>query len=57
MPFGHSKDIPEQAVLKEFLWNFHKIKVCGGICILKMVRMYSFTDVLKTPALLFQKYF
>ena len=51
-----SEYIPEQAVLKELL-NFYKIKVCTGVCILKMVRMYSFTGALKAPVLLFQSYF
>ena len=52
-----SEYIPGQAVLEELLWNFYKIKVCGGVCILKMVRMCSFIGALETPVLLFQKYF
>ena len=35
--------IPEQAVLKK--------AVCCGVCVLKFVRMYSFTGALKTPIL------
>ena len=57
MPSWLSEYIPEEAVLKELLWNFHKVKTCGGVCILKMVMMYSFTGALKTPGLIFQKYF
>ena len=49
--------IQEQAVLKELLWDFHKIKVCGKVSILKMVKINSFIGALKTPVLLFQKYF
>ena len=58
MPVRLSEYIPEPAVLKELSYIFHKMKVCGGVCILKMVRMYySFTGALKCPALFFQKYF
>lgn len=35
--------IPEQAVLKK--------AVCCGVCVLKLVRMYSFAGALKTPIL------
>ena len=51
-----SEYIPEQAVSKELL-NFYKIKVCTEVCILKLVRMYSFTGALKAPVLLFQVIF
>ena len=32
-------------------------EVCGGVCILKIVSMYSFTGALKTRVLLFQNFF
>ena len=51
-----SEYIPEQTVSKELL-NFYKIKVCTEVCILKLVRMYSFTGALKAPVLLFQVIF
>ena len=57
MPSRLSEYIPEQTVLKELFWDFNKIKVCGEACILKMIKMYSFIGALKTPVLLFQKYF
>ena len=44
--------LPERAVMK-----FYKIKVFGGVSILKIVRLHSFTWALKTSDLHFQKYF
>ena len=32
-------------------------KVCGGVCIFKIIRMHSFTGALKTRVLFFQKSF
>ena len=52
-----SEYIPEQAMLKELLQNFHKIKIYGGVCTLKMVRMFSLIGALKTLVLLFEEYF
>ena len=57
MPSRLLEYIPEQTGLKELLWNFHKIKVCGGVFILKMVRMFLFTAAVKTAVLIFQKYY
>ena len=45
-PSTLSECIPKQTVLKELLRNFDKIKVCSGVCIFKMVKMYSFTGAL-----------
>ena len=53
MPSRLLEDIPEQAVLKELLWNLYEIKVFSIVCILKMERMYSFTGAQK--ALFFTK--
>ena len=57
MPSRLSEYIPEQVVLKELLWNFHKIKVCGGVCILKVSRMHSFTGSFKNSSFTFSKNF
>ena len=48
MPSRLSKYIAKQAVLKELLWNSHKIKICGGVFVLKLAGMYPFTGALKT---------
>ena len=48
MPSRLLEYIPEEAVSRELLWSFHKIKTCGGVCILKMVSIYSFTDALNS---------
>ena len=50
-----SEYIPEQAVQKEMLQSFNKINDRGGICILKIASIYSFTGTLKAHVLLFQK--
>ena len=42
-----SEYISEQAVLRDLSWSL----------LLKIVRIYSFTDALKTRVLLFQKFF
>lgn len=37
--------------------NFYKIKVSGGVCIFKIVRVHSFTGASKTHFSLFEKKF
>lgn len=53
MSFIFAENIPEQPMKKELLQNFHKIEICGKVCILKIARMYLFKTASKAHVLLF----
>ena len=44
-------------LLETSAMKLFRIKIFGGVSILKMVRMHSFTPASKTPDLLFQNIF
>ena len=57
MPSRLTRIYSRTGCVERLLWDFHKIKVCGKVSILKMMKINSFIGALKTPVLLFQKYF
>ena len=57
MPYPGIYNIPEYAVQRDLLRNFHKIKIRVEVWIFEIARYISFTGAFKTHFVRFQKNF